>query len=188
MVTFTAIVVSHANPDGLRRTLGQLRYQTRPPDETLVFCADTPDLARFREEFDDVEFLERPRRNDWGHEDRAEGLDRATGRWTGWFNDDDKHDRTYLERMLGATDPDVDAVYCNWNEFTDCEFRLGSSTAANFIVRTSLARTVGWTSRRYEADGDFIDAFANAAQGRVAKVTDLLYTHNAFPRRGSTYL
>lgn len=177
MATFTAVVTSHARPHCLRRILGNLRYQTRPPDETIVLCSDTPDVARLREEFEDVEFLERPNRDDWGHEKRAEGLERATGTWVGFFNDDDSYVRDYVERMLAATDPDVDAVYCGWSTYPDCDFRLGSSTSGNFIVRRSLAVTVGWTSRRYEADGDFIDALVDAG-ARTVKVPHVLYFHN----------
>lgn len=181
-MTFTAVVTSHAFPAGLRHILGQLRYQTRPADETIVLCSDTTDLARLKEEFPEAEFLERPDCGDWGHEKRAEGLERATGDWVGFFNDDDRYARDYLARMLAATGPDVDVVYCGWSTYPDCEFRLGSSTSGNFIVRRSLAQTVGWASRRYEADGDFIDALV-AADARLARVNQVLYHHNAFPRR-----
>lgn len=185
-MTFSAIVVSHANPSGLRKMLGNLRYQTRPPDETIVLCSDTPDVARLREEFEDVEFLERPNHNDWGHEKRAEGLDRATGDWLGFFNDDDSYDRTYIARMLRAArvfpPGTVDVVYCNWNipmsGSHSEDFRLGRSTSGNFIAMRDLAQEVGWTGRHYEADGEFINALADSAFG-IAFVPERLYFHNA---------
>lgn len=183
MVTFTAVVVSHAAPDACRSILGQLRYQTRPADETIVLCSDTPDIARLREEFPEAEFLERPNRDDWGHEKRAEGLERATGTFVGFFNDDDGYSRSYIDKMLStAKQHQADVVYCSWNEYPDCHFGLGSSTAGNFIVRTALAQQVGWAGRRYEADGDFIDAVGDRTE-RIVKVPEPLYTHNTFRRR-----
>lgn len=176
MPTFTAVVVSHARPDKLRHLLGNLRYQTRPADETIVLCSDTPDVTRLREDFPEAEFLERPPAGDWGHSARAEGLDRAACEWVGFFNDDDSYNRRYLELMLNET-ANHDVVYCGWNTYPACTFNLGSSTSGNFIVRRELGQQVGWTSRRYEADGDFIEAL-NTAGGRVARVDEVLYHHN----------
>jgi len=179
---FTAIVCSHTNERGLLNMLANLRYQTRPPDETIVFASDTPTLARLAHDFPDVEFLERPNMNDWGHEKRAEGVERATGDWLGFFNDDDSYERDYLELMLAeASRLQADAVYCGWNTHPDCHFGLASSTSGNFIVRTDVARTVGYTSRRYEADGDFITAVAEIAE-RVGRVDRVLYHHNVQER------
>lgn len=181
--TFTAVVTSHASPDACRSILGNLRYMTRSADETIVLVSDTPDVARLREEFPEAEFLERPNRDDWGHEKRAEGLARATGTFVGFLNDDDSYSRGYIEKMLtAARQHHADIVFCAWNEYPDCHFGLGSSTSGNFIVRTSLAQRVGWMSRRYEADGDFINALADATD-RIVKVDEQLYTHNSFRRR-----
>lgn len=176
-VTFTAVVTSHARPDGLRAILGCLRYQTRPADETIVLCSDTPDVARLREDFPDVRFLERRNMNDWGHAKRDEGLWLANMDWVGFFNDDDSYTVDYIETML-AHAGDNDVVYCGWSTYPDCDFRLGSSTSGNFIVRALVGRAVGWTSRRYEADGDFINALAHATR-RIVKVPRTLYFHNA---------
>lgn len=175
-MTFTAVVVSHANERGLRTMLGNLLYQTRKPDEIVVVCSDTDDLARLSEDFPGVVFLNAPDRGDWGHEKRAVGLDVASGEWIGWFNDDDSYDVAYLERLL-AHEEDGDAVYCAWNEQPHCEFRKYQSTAGNFVCRTDLARQVGWHGRSYEADGIFIDGLV-AAGARVVRVDDVLYHHN----------
>lgn len=179
-MTFTAVVVSHANEPGLRRMLGCLRYQTRPPDEVLVFCSDTRDLARLREDFPEATFSEQPDLADWGHDKRATGLAQAGSEWVGFFNDDDDYDRHYIEQML-AEGSAADVVFCEWNENPGCEFRLYQSTAGNFIVRSNLGRAVGWAGRDYEADGRFIEAL-NSARARVVKVADRLYTHNATGR------
>lgn len=176
-MTFSAIVVSHANERGLRNILGQLRYQTRPPDETIVFFSgDGYDAVRLREHFPEAAFSRVPDENDWGHGKRDRGIAAASCSWIGFFNDDDTYDRRYLERMLAASDGH-DAVYCAWNEQPSCDFRLTHSTAGNFVCRTDLAREAGWTDRVYEADGLFIERL-NALTTRVARVNTLLYHHN----------
>ena len=176
MTTFTAIVCSHNRPDGLRSILGNLRYQTRPPDEVLAYVSDTPDLARFREQWPEVSFHACENRSDWGHEKRAHGLEAARGKWLGWFNDDDSYEPDYLEAMLAVT-PGQDVVYCGWNEQPECGFHQGSSTAGNFIVRAALAKEVGWTGRHYEADGAFIDAVRGRTD-RIVRIGRILYHHN----------
>lgn len=191
MSSFTAVVTSHENRAGLRCALEGLRAQTRAPEEILVFVSGLVPARRCGA----TTLFPRPDRNDWGHEKRAEGLGLATGEWVGWFNDDDSYDPRYVEVMMGRAEagvydpgleglcePDaVDVVFCDWNGPTeDCSFAYGSSTSGNFIVRTELARCVGWTSREYAADGIFIDALV-AAGARVAKVPMRLYRHNEQP-------
>jgi hypothetical protein len=180
------VVVSHANPGGLRKTLGNLMYQTVKPDETIVLLSSTPsaEIQELREDFPHATFHVREDRSDWGHEKRAEGLRLASSDFLGFFNDDDSYDLTYVEKMLAAVDG-YDAAYCAWNTIPNCSFRLCSSTSGNFIVRTSLAKALGYPAERdsegrlkYESDGLFINAIA--ANGAVApKVNEILYHHNA---------
>lgn len=175
---FTAVVVSHANPSGLRAILGNLRYQSRPPDETLVYVSDPEDLARIREQFPEAKFTVVDNMNDFGHAKRAQGIGEASGDYLGFFNDDDSYDVRYLEKMLAHAPAPV--VYCGWSEFEDCEFRVGSSTAGNFIVSAELAREVGYQGRDYAADGQFIGKLAERAQ--AVKEPSLLYFHNTQER------
>lgn len=174
-MTFTAVVTGHGNDMGLRVMLGNIRYQTRPPDETIALVSGLP-LDDLREDFQDVRFVRCEDMHDWGHSKRAHGIELATEDWVGFFNDDDSYRDDYLEKMLAQTD-DNDVVFCEWNENPACTFALYRSTAGNFIVRTEIARRVGWTSRVYEADGHFIEA-VKASGARIAKVQDLLYFHN----------
>lgn len=181
-MTFTAVVTSHGFERGLRHMLGNLMYQTRRPDETIVchsgyagnilygMFKDFPWVARW---------IPRINHEDAGHDKRAYGLGIARSDFIGWFNDDDKYDRTYVEKMMVAV-ADAPVAYCNWNKFENCDFRMGSSTSGNFIVSTDLARDVGYQHRDYCADGHFIDAIA--AKAGVVKVEELLYYHNEIPR------
>lgn len=180
-MSFSAVVVSHANETGLRKMLGNLMYQTRKPDETLVLVSGVPAhvLAELAEDFPHATFRACEDRQDWGHEKRSQGLALASKEWVGFFNDDDSYSQQYLEKMLAAGE-NADAVYCGWNTIRRPDFRLCSSTSGNFIVRTALAKAVGYTSRAYEADGHFIDGLV-AAGARPVFVDELLYAHNYQP-------
>lgn len=168
--------------------LGNLKYQTRKPDEVIVLVSGLASsaLAKLKEQHPTVTFLAREDRADWGHEKRAEGIALATKDFLGFFNDDDTYSMSYVEKMLDAVEG-YDAAYCSWNSIPDCGFRLCSSTSGNFIVRTSLAQALGYPQDRddagrlrYESDGFFINAIA--ANGAVApKVEELLYYHNFQP-------
>lgn len=179
-MTFTAIVVSHANEPGLRTMLGNLRYQTRPADEVIVYACCVS-LMRLREEFPEARFFETDHRGDWGHADRAAGLVAAAGDYVGFFNSDDSYNLGFVDVMMcEAEERHADVVFCGWNTYPDCEFRLGSSTSGNFIVSRDLALTVGYPDTAvYENDGHFIDAVAAAAENIVrASVPGILYHHN----------
>lgn len=172
---FTAIIISHANETGLRSILGTVRYQTRPPDETIAMVSGL-DLDDLREDFQDVTFVRCDDKDDWGHDKRAAGIALASGEWIGFFNDDDSYQHDYLEKMLAAAGKH-DVVFCEWNENPNCAFAIYQSTAGNFIVRTQIAKQVGWTSRVYEADGVFIEGLKAAGAG-VVKIAERLYFHN----------
>lgn len=182
-MTITAVVVTHANPAGLRQMLDNLQAQTRKPDEVVVVCTHT-EIGRVDYWRDELGFgryvvASIPEVGDWGHAKRAAGLALATSEYVGFFNDDDSYDPAYLERMLAkAEELDADAVWCSWNENPGGGFRKFESTAGNFVVRRELAQAIGWSGRHYEADGDFIDALV-ARGARHFKVGELLYHHNA---------
>jgi hypothetical protein len=175
--SFTAVLVGDRDEAELLHMLGRLRYQTRPPDETIAVVSriDTRPLAR---DFRDVQFVEQEFAGDWGHSARRLGHELASGEWVGWFNSDDDYRADYIERMLErAVDTGADAVYCAWNRQPECRFGLGSSTSGNFIVKSSFAWKAGsWRTDVYEADGHLIDAIARIAL--VARVDEILYWHN----------
>lgn len=175
-MTFTAVVTAH-NEDP-RFILGNLRYQTRKPDEViLLYSGDCGDMVRLREDFPDLVVVDLENQNDWGHAKRAFGLRIALEDAVGFFNADDSYDRTYIEKMMAALEAGADAVYCSWNKHPECVFVLGSSTSGNFIVRTEVGRRAGYHDRHYEADGTFINRIAEIAL-RVDRVDDLIYHHN----------
>lgn len=174
-MTFTAVVTAHKVAPF--HILGNLIYQTRKPDEIVVLASDIDPEERVALEdgFPQASFHWVPNRNDWGHEKRSQGLEMATGDWVGWFNHDDSYTSDYLERMLEQA-VDHDVVYCAWNAIPDCSFVGCSSTSGNFIVRTDLAKQVGWRWRDYCADAWFIEHVG--ARARVSRIDEVLYFHN----------
>jgi hypothetical protein len=163
----------------LRKILGNLRYQTRSCDEVRVYLSDTPHavVLDLREDFPEYHFSPQPNRNDWGHEKRSIGVAEAQSDYLGFFNDDDSYAMDYVERMMGEAEAGAGVVYCSWNEIAECGFHLGSSTAGNFIVASGLAREVGYNSRAYVADGEFINALHHATDS-IARIDEILYFHN----------
>lgn len=180
---FTAVVTSHGRSNGPLEIMTNLATQTRPPDEVVIFYSSTPLLVlpgsmpfpvRIGAELQD--------KKDWGHEKRDFGLQVANGDFVGFFNDDDIYSPEYIEKMMAAAEEnDSGFVYCHWN-INPCEPRGYSSTSGNFIVRRSVANSVGWTGRDYVADAHFIDGVVakSIEWGRhVTLVPERLYWHNA---------
>lgn len=160
--------------------LGNLQYQIVPPTETLVYVSGLKPsrIGKLREHFPHCRFSRQPDLQDWGHDKRRQGVQDAAGDYLGFFNDDDSYDNAYLHTMLHAVADGADAAYCAWNEQPNCSFGLGSSTAGNFIVRTSLARSIGYpVDHGYECDGHFINA-VEAFANQVVRVDEILYWHN----------
>jgi hypothetical protein len=175
-MTFTAIVTAHDHDP--RKILGNLRYQTRKADETiLLYSGDCGDMVRLKEDFPSLVIVPALNREDWGHEKRALGLMMASSDALGFFNADDSYDESYVERMMRLIERGADAVYCSWNTIPNCGFGLGSSTSGNFVVRTDIGRQAGYHDRHYEADGTFIERIAYLTP-RIARIDDLLYFHN----------
>lgn len=178
MPTFTAVITCHDGDP--TKILGNLRYQTRRPDQTLLYWswADPKLYAFVREHFPEAKVFTPDNLNDWGHQKRAVGLLAAHCDYVGFFNHDDAYSVEYVEKMLAAAERErADVVYCDWNGRIDTEFTIGNSTSGNFIVRTPLAQGVGWNHRQYDADGLFISDL-RATRPRIAKVPLSLYTHN----------
>lgn len=161
-------------------------YQTRKPDQIAVLVSGTevPVLAELREDFPGVSFHVREDLSDWGHTKRSEGLWIATGDYLGFFNDDDSYSMDYVEKMLEAVDG-YDVAYCAWNKIPTCEFKTHNSTSGNYIVRTGLARAVGYPTERdqsgrlrYDSDGGFITRLNDGGAQVAPKVEEILYFHN----------
>lgn len=181
-LSFTAVVTIH--DASYKQILDHLLQQTRVPDEILVFVSAHRQAIELRSADPRVRFFVVANKNDWGHEKRALGLRLASCDAIGWFNHDDEYDLEYVEQMMAEIENGSDVVYCNWshggkgcNVNQDCRFAGGNSTSGNWIGRTGLIRSVGYSSRDYSADANLIDAVA-ATRPLITKVESTLYHHN----------
>jgi glycosyltransferase involved in cell wall biosynthesis len=169
---FTAIVTTHNNRQGLDKILKNLFMQSEPPTEIIVVGSDTD----FFNLPDGIKFILDENRNDWGHNKRAIGVKEATGDYLGFFNDDDSYHLDYCREMLEAV-VGSDVAFCGWNTYHKPSFSHGSSTSGNFIVKTDLAKKVGYNHRVYDADGLFINEIKRNTD-KIVFVNKVLYYHN----------
>jgi len=188
---FTAVVTAH--DEDVANILDNLEQQTQRPDEVLLFWSGNSGHRGRPLFWDDqigmidtdlaLRAIKQPNKNDWGHDKRDRGLKLAQGDYIGFFNADDRYAENYIGTMMKAAERDrAGLVYCFWHPMGPCIAALGSSTSGNFIVHRDVAAEAGgWTSRRYEADGDFIEEAVRASQRlgkRVTQVPHTLYWHN----------
>jgi len=150
--------------------------QTRVPNEIIVLASDI-DCSEAERAYPSVSFHREPNLGDWGHDKRAKGIDLATSDYAGWFNHDDSYDQNYISEMMRQGELGHDVVYCGWSKDSSPQFKSGSSTSGNYIVKLDIARKAGYTDRHYEADGTFIDRIA-AATKSIKFLKGTLYFHN----------
>jgi hypothetical protein len=158
------------------RAINSILDQTRVPNEIIVLASDIS-LSEVERAYPSIRFYPEPNLGDWGHDKRAKGLDLATSDYAGWFNHDDSYDPHYIAEMMWQAELGHDVVYCGWSKDSNPQFRSGSSTSGNYIVKVDVARRAGYTDRHYEADGTFIDRIA-ALNPSIKFLKGTLYFHN----------
>lgn len=127
-------------------------------------------VEKYQREGFDIEYIESEKRyNDWGHSLRAIGLEKATGTFVHWNNGDNIVLPPFVEVMLGGGFCDnMDIVHCdilhnypiNGKEpynVLESRLMLNCIDMANFIIRTDIAKKVGFNHRNFAADGLFIE-------------------------------
>jgi len=176
MASITVVVTAHADLENLVRILGSLGKQTQKPDEIIALCSEI-DLEEIWKQFPWVRFYREPNLNDWGHDKRAKGLDLATSEYITWFNHDDSYEQTFIQEMMEVASNGADVVFCGWSKNSTPAFSANNSTSGNYIVKTTYARSAGYTDRHYEADGTFINRLSEL-RGKIEFVAKVLYFHN----------
>ena len=114
--------------------------------------------------------------NDWGHTAREYGLRHTTSEWILMTGDDNYYVPTFIEYFTFAIKKNPNAIlhYCNLisgNTNTklypldinyylmDSKILRGQIDISCFITKTELARVVGFPSRAYSADFDYLDLY-----------------------------
>lgn len=170
-MTVSAVIISHADRDQVEVTLEMLRSQTRPPEEVIltVCCMDVADLKA------DIVLLDR-HRDDVGQSKCHFGITLATQDYVGLFSSDDSYAPHYLERMLAE---DADIIHCDF-QHVGAVMRsvpiIGRITRGCYLVRASVAKTVGYNHMVYEGDGLFIEDLKKHGASDV-NVPEVLHFH-----------
>jgi len=138
-----------------------------------------------------IQYIETDKRyNDFGHSLRAIGLDKSTGYYTNFQNADNYLVPVFVELMVGAANNgNMDVSYCdilhnypiNGEGYNVLEsvFRISSIDMANFIVKTDLAKKVGFNHRSFAADGLFVEDIKTAKPDlKLRKLMRCLIVHN----------
>jgi glycosyltransferase involved in cell wall biosynthesis len=125
---------------------------------------------------------------DWGHCARAEGLKHVNGELVVFGGADNYYMPNFLNEMVEHfNNPDTMCAYCNcvhnirsWEKM-DCRPALGLIDCGCFMVRSEIAKKIGWKSRVYEADWIFIqEVFRDYCKmpSNIVKVNKVLFCHN----------
>lgn len=172
--TVTAIVLGHADAAAISRQVANLRRQERQPDEVIICacCVSSNDLAPC-----DRLVLDR-HEDDTGQRLCDYGLRLASSDYVFFASCDDEYDSRFLKVM---TQYDADIIHCDFFSHLNGKILkstavLGSITRGSFLVRRSVALSVGYNHRTYGGDGLFInDLKAHGATDQ--RVAEVLYRH-----------
>ena len=182
--TVTAIVVNCSNPSQAHQQALNLRRQTKPPDQLMLGCCCYDSYhSPLAGSFDRIVYA--PHENDWGHRFCDAGIRLANTEWLMFANSDDHYDMQFIEILTGLGDQHTaDLVMCDYTTYQrhggliQTKPEVGSVTRGSFIVRTEIARIVGYNHRVYEADGLFVEALVRAgATYQVWSGNPLLFQH-----------
>lgn len=126
--------------------------------------------------------------DDWGHTPRSFGLGQVSedSKFTVFTGADNYYVPKFLEFMLQAFTHDrINAAYCNllhnyWDwTLINTKLVMGSIDCGCIMVRTDVAKQIGWKHKKHIADWLFMEELIKL-KGRktVAKVPKILFVHN----------
>ena len=197
----TIVVVTYRQPAALECLLSSLCCQTLQNFEVLVIH-DGPDaetrevVERFAARSMRYRYMETPTRfNDYGHSLRAIGIEAATGDFLLIANGDNYYTPRFTEFVFEAVARhDLDVAL--WN-FVHSHNRPGGLNLKSYspfdvyparlmcdigsvLVRTELAKKVGFADRSHDADATYLEDLL-ALPGvslRIGKIEKTLMVHN----------
>ncbi len=161
-IPMVSCIITSWKKDPPENAINQMLNQTYQHKQLLVFSSDL-DLKDLKKKYSNCEFFDVPNRKDWGHAKRAMGLAFAEGKYMCFVNADDEYDPLFLEYLITALEKEEGQLaYCDWaDKSIDFNTALaflakGQMTSGNFVVRSDIAKKVGWQHRLYASDWYFI--------------------------------
>lgn len=124
-----------------------------------------------------------------GHHTRGPGIEAATGKWVTCQNMDHQFTLGWLDQIYPhLIDESVGMVYTNcinnlwaWTDFGGSKLKRGGIDLSCAIVRSEIAKEVGWPWSNYDSDFDWINACAvivNRLKLKLIHVPKALVIHN----------
>jgi hypothetical protein len=188
------VVVSYRRPSELLTLVNCFASQTSQ-DFLMRVYHDGPDaemealLNSLKLQYPDMfDFEISSRRfNDYGHSLRGHGISKAKSDYLLITNDDNYYVPTFVSEMITALESDhSDMVYCNMlhsHTFYKATFRTylkkGAIDVGAIVVRTELAKKVGWQDKTFSGDGTYCEQLLQSKKDiKVRKIRKTLFVHN----------
>jgi hypothetical protein len=120
----------------------------------------------------------------WGHPNREWGLAFVDTPYMMWTNHDNYYVPTFLQEMLDKLESDdSDFVYCDmvhshqkYNILRTWP-AVGGVDMGAFIVKSKIAKKIGFPYRDFCADGRFVEDVVSSG-AKISKVEKFLFVHN----------
>ncbi len=194
-------VVTYKRVDKLRVLLSSFVAQTRKDFRVhVIHDGSHADTQRLIEQFRtiatfEVFYEESPIRfDDYGHSLRDMIIEKTFTEYTLLTNDDNYYVPTFVEEMMEAIDAnDLDIVYCNMihshvfpeskdqsnYQLLDTKAEKGRIDIGCFIVRTEIAKQVGFKDKGFDGDGTYFESCLNFSPfTTLGKIKKVLFVHN----------
>lgn len=137
------------------------------PLEIIVVC-DGPFQGYVQPE---AKLIIAPKKGGVGHHTREYGIQAATGEWIVLTNDDNYFVKGWLHAMTKNILPDTGVLYWNcinnlwrWGDHGGSKIIRGYIDLSCALVRTEIAKEVGFPFRNYDGDFDYIHACVASAK------------------------
>jgi len=182
------IVVTYQQDACLRGLINSLQAQT-VSDWRMFVLHDGPSkefehLMEYEYSNDSrIKWLcSRDRHNDWGHTLRKYGLNHiGNSKYVLITNGDNYYTPVFIQEM--CLDTSKDFIMCDFvHNQLDYAVRIGklgmgSIDVGSFVVRTDMAKKVGWTDTKHSADWTYAYAVSQHCK-RFKEVRKVLFVHN----------
>lgn len=170
-MSITVAVITHDRLRKLEHLLYIIGEQTVQPDRVEVYYSGYEDgqLSLLKEKYPNYTWIVQQDKKDWGHDKRANALQKCTTDWIVTMNDDDQYPFVFLELMLQAGKTSgADIVYCDFATRTnpdfcvDAKLERGHITNGCMLINQRVALSIPYTHRTYAGDWFFVNDCINS--------------------------